>query len=140
MSLSVCFLTRNEPGAIVRAIESVKAQSSQIIVGDMGSTDHTPRAAADAGAIVVPVKWMEDFSAARHALLDQTVGDWILWMNASEQLLPEGIESLRACQHRTDAAAFFVRIRNIYDRNRPNQWMETAAIRLWKRLPDLRFE
>jgi glycosyltransferase involved in cell wall biosynthesis len=140
MSLSVCFLTRNEPLAIVRAIGSVKGVADQIIVGDMGSNDHTPRAASDAGATVVPVKWAEDFSAARHALLEHCTGDWILWMNASEQLLPEAIEPLRACQQRSDVAAFFVRIRNIFDRNRADQWMETGAIRLWKRRPDLLFQ
>jgi hypothetical protein len=140
MALSVCLLTRNEPVAIVRAISSVRGVADQILVGDLASTDDTPRAATRAGATVVPIKWAEDFSAARHALLDRATGEWILWMNASDQLLPEGIEPLRAAQQRGDVAAFFVRIRNMPSSAHPDTWMETAAIRLWKRHPDLRFE
>src|SRR3954453_22050820 len=65
MSLSICFLTRNEPVAIARAISSVKAVADQIIVGDMGSTDETPRAASAAGGAAGPAGWGGDVPAGR---------------------------------------------------------------------------
>ena len=133
MSLSVCFLTRNEAHLIGRAVRSVRAVAEQVVVADTGSADGTVEAAAAAGAAVVPFTWGDDFAAGRNYTLRHASGEWVLWMQAAEELLPEGHEALRACLARGDAFGYFVRIHNVTDPARPEVFSETADLRLFRR-------
>jgi tetratricopeptide (TPR) repeat protein len=64
------------------------------VVVDTGSTDASVALAQERRARVMPYQWSEDFAAARNAGLDAATGDWILYIDADEQLsLPAG-ESL----------------------------------------------
>ncbi|MGH7178838.1 MAG: glycosyltransferase family 2 protein, partial [Tepidisphaeraceae bacterium] len=111
MSLSVCMLTRNEESQIARAIASVRSVADQIVVADSASTDRTVEIAAQAGAQVIPFAWDDDFAAGRAYAIAQATCDWILWINASEELLPASAEPLRTGMLRADAFGYFVRIR-----------------------------
>ena len=133
MSLTVCFLTRNEAGTIERAVRSVLPVAGQVIVADTGSADGTAQAAARAGATVVGFTWGDDFAAGRNFTIRHATAEWILWMQANEELLPSSHEMLRACLAHPDAFGFFVRIRNVADPARPDQASETADLRLFRR-------
>ena len=136
MSLTVCFLTRNEAGTIERAIRSVLPVADQVIVADTGSADGTAEAAARAGATVVSFTWGDDFAAGRNFTLRHASGEWVLWMQANEELLPASHDALRACLGSVDAFGFFVRVRNVADPSRPEQAAETADLRLFRRPAD----
>src|SRR5947209_14303838 len=66
MSLSVCFLTRNEEETIGQAVRSVAAVADEILVVDTHSHDRTAARAAEAGARVLQFDWNDDFSAGRN--------------------------------------------------------------------------
>ena len=51
--------------------------------------------AADYGARVVRLDWPDDFAAARNVSLDQAAGDWIMWLDADNQISPQDVEVIR---------------------------------------------
>ena len=135
-TLSACFLTRNEERTIERAVRSVRDVADEVIVADTHSEDRTAEFAAAAGATVVQFTWGDDFAAGRDYTIRQARGDWVLWMQGSEQLLPESRSGLRECLGRADAFGFFVRIENWSADAKP-QAAETADVRIFRRRTDL---
>src|ERR1039458_754836 len=103
MSLSVCLITKDEETNIARALRSVKKVADEIVVADTGSTDNTLRIAGDFGAKIFNFVWIDDFSAARNFSISHATKDWILWLDADEELLPESRDELRRCLERKDA-------------------------------------
>ncbi len=94
--LTVCLITKNEERFLPGCLQSVRDLADQIVVVDTGSTDRTPTIAADFGAEVHEFAWRDDFAAARNAALEHARGDWILMLDADEEVTPEGREILRA--------------------------------------------
>ena len=94
--LTVCVITKNEERFIERCLESVKSIANQIVVVDTGSTDRTVEIARSFGAEVHQFEWCDDFSAARNAALEHARGDWVLILDADEELPPDQHARLRA--------------------------------------------
>jgi hypothetical protein len=139
MSLTVCLLTRNEEQALPRALKSVAPVASEVIVVDTGSTDRTVTVAAEHGAEVRPFAWDDDFAAGRNFALEQATGEWVLWLNPNEELLPAGCEALPDLLTRGDALAYAVQIQTMVQAARPDHVSETAEIRLFRRDVGLRY-
>jgi hypothetical protein len=139
MSLSVCLVTRNEAQNVPRVLRSVAGLADQVIVAETGSTDGTARVAADLGADVRPFTWSDDFAAARNHALDQATGEWVLWLNPDEELLPASHVLVRDCMARQHALAFAVVVQELASADRPEAFTETIQVRLFRRRPDLRF-
>jgi GT2 family glycosyltransferase/glycosyltransferase involved in cell wall biosynthesis/thioredoxin-like negative regulator of GroEL len=93
--LSVCLITKNEERFLAGCLASVKSLGTQIIVVDTGSTDRTVEIAHEHCAEVHQFAWCDDFSAARNEALKYATGDWILVLDADEELLPEHLETIR---------------------------------------------
>ncbi len=83
-------LAKNEADNIDRCVQALLPAVDAVYVADTGSTDGTPELAQEAGAIVVPVPWEDDFGKARRAL-DPHLGTsgWVLWVDADEFLRAE---------------------------------------------------
>jgi tetratricopeptide (TPR) repeat protein len=84
--LSVCLIARNEEKFLAQCLKSVRGLATQIVVVDTGSTDRTVEIAKEFGAEVHAFPWCDDFSAARNAALEHATGDWILSLDADEEL------------------------------------------------------
>lgn len=93
--LSVCLIAKNEEQFLPRCLASVRGLADQIVLVDTGSSDHTVELAKGHGAEVYHFAWCEDFSAARNAALAHVTGDWVLVLDADEELPPESQEPLR---------------------------------------------
>jgi hypothetical protein len=139
MTLSVCFLTRNEEQHIGRALRSVAGMADQVVVADTGSSDGTAHRAAELGAEVHQFPWDDDFGAGRNFAIDKARGDWVLWMQADEELLPASHAALQDCLSQNEVLAFFVRVQNVLAADRPDCASETSDLRLFRRLPELSF-
>lgn len=142
MSLSVCFLTRNEEANIARALRSVIGLADEVLVVDTASQDRTAQIAADMGVKVLQCQWDDDFAAGRNFTIQQATGDWILWMNADEELLAEGRsghQHLKACLGLPGAFGYFVAIQNLVQPGRLDDFVQTSDLRLFRRRPDLSF-
>lgn len=93
--LSVCLIVKNEERFLGRCLASVRGLADQIVVVDTGSTDRTIAIAQEHGAEVHPFPWCDDFSAARNAALEHATGDWILVLDADEELPAASHAALR---------------------------------------------
>jgi glycosyltransferase involved in cell wall biosynthesis len=86
--LSVCLIVKNEQRFLAQCLKSVRGLAAQLIVVDTGSTDRTVEIAREFGAEIYSFAWCDDFAAARNAALEHASGDWILMLDADEELPP----------------------------------------------------
>lgn len=93
--LSVCLIVKNEERFLGKCLESVEGLADQIVVVDTGSTDRTVEIAKQHKAEVHSFAWCDDFSAARNAALEYVTGDWVLMLDADEELPMSQHEALR---------------------------------------------
>lgn len=84
--LSLCIIVKNEEDNLLRCLKSAKDIVDEMIVVDTGSTDKTVEIAESFGARVYYYKWNNDFSAARNFAMDKAEGEWILLMDADDEL------------------------------------------------------
>lgn len=90
MSLCVIILTYNEEIHIARAIKSVAAVASQIIVIDSFSTDNTVEMASALGAVVLQNPFVNQAKQFHWALENAPVtSDWVMRLDADEVIEPE---------------------------------------------------
>lgn len=93
--LSVCMIVRDEALMLSDCLASIKEVAHQVVVVDTGSTDDTVAIAKSFGAQVHHFKWVDDFAAARNESISHATGDWILWLDADERLMPDSVDPLR---------------------------------------------
>jgi glycosyltransferase involved in cell wall biosynthesis len=91
MNLSVVIITFDEEATLGRTLASVQALvadgKGEIIVVDSGSTDRTVEIAKSFGAKVFVEEW-KGFAAQKNSAIDKATGDWILSLDADEELDP----------------------------------------------------
>ncbi|MDP4099398.1 glycosyltransferase [Paenibacillus sp. P96] len=85
-SISLCMIVKNEEEYLPKCLRSVQCIVDEIIIVDTGSTDDTVAIARAFGAKVIEMPWEDSFSAARNRGLDEATGDWILWLDADEEM------------------------------------------------------
>jgi glycosyltransferase involved in cell wall biosynthesis len=97
VKLSVVLITHNEEHNLGRTLESVKVlmgdEQGEIIVVDSGSTDRTVQIAESHGAKVFVEEW-KGFAAQKNSALDKATGDWILSLDADEEVEPTLAEEI----------------------------------------------
>jgi glycosyltransferase involved in cell wall biosynthesis len=87
--LSVVIITHNEEANIGRTLASVQPLvadgKGEIIVVDSGSTDRTVEIAKSYGAKVFVEEW-KGYAAQKNSAIDKASGDWILSLDADEEI------------------------------------------------------
>ena len=100
--LSLSMIVRNEEARLATCLASVKGFADEMVVIDTGSVDATVAVAEQAGACVEQMEWPGDFAPARNHALQYLKGDWVLVLDADEQLRPEVVPSLKALMAQPD--------------------------------------
>ena len=100
--LSLSMIVRNEEARLATCLASVKGFADEMVVIDTGSVDATVAVAVQAGARVEQMEWPGDFAPARNHALQYLKGDWVLVLDADEQLRPEVVPSLKALMAQPD--------------------------------------
>ena len=93
--LSVCLITWNEERNLPRALRSLEGIADEIVIVDCESQDRTKEIAAAHGAKVITRAWT-DFAEQKNFAAAATSSDWILSLDADEELSSELRESLLA--------------------------------------------
>lgn len=86
--ITATVITLNEEARLPRALESVRGVADEIIVVDSGSTDNTCTVAQRLGAKVIEHPWT-DYSDQKNFAASQAAHEWILNLDADEELSPE---------------------------------------------------
>ena len=89
-------IVRNEETCLGSCLASVKDFVDEMVLLDTGSSDSTISIAEAAGAIVEQIPWPGDFAPARNTALEFVKGDWVLVLDADEQLCAECIPQLKS--------------------------------------------
>ncbi len=108
--LSLGLITRDEAENLERCLASVRGIVDEVVVVDTGSTDGTVRLARRLGARVWQVPWQEDFSRARNEVLARAAGEWVLTLDADEELDRGSGAGLRELLAATDEPRFSVEV------------------------------
>jgi glycosyltransferase involved in cell wall biosynthesis len=140
-TLAVCVIARNEEEFIGACLESVRGVADEMIVVDTGSTDRTSDIARALGARVEFFAWCDDFAAARNAAIDAAAADWILMLDADEELDPEcmpGLQSLIAKALPGDSIGYSVLVDN-RRRDESEASVRHCVTRLFPRRSDFRY-
>jgi glycosyltransferase involved in cell wall biosynthesis len=93
-TLSVAIITLNEAANLPRTLASVRF-AGEIVVLDSGSTDQTTQIAESAGARLIEEPW-KGFARQKNAAIASTAGDWVLSLDADEEVSPELAEEIQA--------------------------------------------
>jgi glycosyltransferase involved in cell wall biosynthesis len=94
LSLSVVIITLNEEANLGRTLQSV-AWADEIVVVDSGSTDRTREIAESFHAKVYVEPW-RGFAAQKNFAIGKASGDWVLSLDADEEVEPALAEEIRA--------------------------------------------
>jgi tetratricopeptide (TPR) repeat protein len=133
-TLSVCLIARDEESCIGRCLRSVRGWADEIVVVDTGSSDRTPEIARRYGASVHSRPWRDDFSDARNSAIERARGDWILFLDADEEIDAENRSRITRLLSRGDrVAAYRVSIRNIMPEGRVGGEFVNRYPRLFRR-------
>ena len=92
--LSVIIITRNERANIVRCLKSVEF-ADEIVVVDQASTDGTVEIVKSFGARLTVTDDWPGFGVQKNRALDLATGDWILSIDADEELPLELTQQIR---------------------------------------------
>lgn len=131
-------IVKDEEELLGNCLMSIKDVVSEIIIVDTGSTDNTTSIAESFGASLIHHPWQNDFSAARNAGLVHATGDWILFLDADEELNPDSVDEIKRLSEYKDADGFFLKVYNHFGQ-KGKEASINPAIRMFKNREEYRF-
>jgi glycosyltransferase involved in cell wall biosynthesis len=93
-TLSAVLITLNEEANLPRTLKSV-SWAQEMVVVDSGSTDATVEIARKAGARVFAEPW-KGFAAQKNSAIEHAAGEWILSLDADEEVSPKLAREIQA--------------------------------------------
>lgn len=113
--LTVGIIFKNELRCLERCLKSLQplreAISCEVVMADTGSTDGSREIAERYADVLFDFPWINDFSAARNAVINRSSGIWYLTIDSDEWLDPdisELVSFLRAHKRRKEIVATVV--------------------------------
>nr|WP_207643909.1 glycosyltransferase [Desulfosporosinus acidiphilus] len=137
-TVSLCMIVKNEADCLPASLKSVQGLVNEMIVVDTGSNDRTPDIALAWGAKVIPFAWTGDFSAARNFSLENASSDWILVLDADEELQTVNVDSFFELLNNRQVEGYFLTIKSYLGPSLGES--EDQAVRLFRNKPEYRFE
>ncbi len=110
--LSLAMIVKNEAETLPHCLRSVQGLVDEIVIVDTGSSDGTVNLAHTFGAKVVHEPWRDDFSAARNTSLAHCTGDWVLVLDADEEVDAASFGEFRRITGTSTPPALRLTIRN----------------------------
>lgn len=158
-TVGLSMIVKNGADVLRPCLESARRVVSQIVMADTGCTDDTVKIAQEFGATVIPVPWEDHFAKARNAALALMTTEWVLVLDADEELDRDAVNSISALLQSPDVGGYVTPIRN-YMASRFNRGWDRVGVpndhrherakeapsyithencRLFRRLPEIYF-
>ncbi len=133
-------IVKDEEKALPQCLNSLAAADpqgwiSERIVLDTGSSDNTVTLAQQLNCEVFHYEWNNDFAAARNHCIEHATGDWILVLDADEQLVPDALAPLHPLLQQTNVIAINLLRQEVGASQSPY----SLVSRLFRRHPELNF-
>lgn len=132
--VSLCIITRDEEASLPRCLASARF-ADDVVVLDSGSTDRTVELARAAGARVF-VEPFRGHVAQKARAVELARNDWVLCLDADEELSPELAAAVGRALERPDGAAGFELARKTWYAGRfieHSGWWPEWRLRLYDR-------
>lgn len=132
-TLTLCLIVRDEAELLPACLDAAVPQADEVVVVDTGSTDETVAIARSYGARVLEVPWEGSFASPRNVALAAAHGDWILFLDADEQLQGD----VRPLLSRTWREVFLLPMTNLTGDG--SDASVHPALRLWRNRRSYRY-
>ncbi|HET7098722.1 MAG TPA: glycosyltransferase family 2 protein [Patescibacteria group bacterium] len=133
--ISVVINTLNEAKNLPQAIASIKNLASEIVVVDMESDDETVEIAKKLGARVFGHKRVGYVEPARNFAISKASGDWILILDADEEISPDLAKEIKDIVNSHQADYYRIPRKNIIFGHfmKHSRWWPDYNIRFFKK-------
>ena len=158
-TIALSMIVRDEESTLPACLESVKDLVDEMVIADTGSKDGTQEVARRFGARCVSIPWEDDFARARNQALGGIRCDWVLSMDADEQLDENAKRVLPCLLEASVTDGYYVTIYDYVLNSDANVWdypaktnrcefapaqrfpayIEHANIRLFRHRPEIYF-
>lgn len=141
--IQAAIIVRDEAEHLERCLTSLAPLVDGVVVVDTGSVDDTVAVARRHGAVLDHVPWQGDFATPRNRSLDLIDAEWVLYVDADEELV--------APDSAADPAAHPARLREMLAADTEHMafrvrfvprlgWTPYREYRLWRNRPSIRFD
>lgn len=134
---SIGMIFKNEIRCLERCLKSLeplrKAVPCELVMADTGSTDGSRKIAEKYADVLFDFEWVDDFAAARNAVMDRCSGQWYLSIDADEWLKEDIDELLLFTKAKTiaqDYAAVNIRNYKTDQLEKVDQYVDFKAVRM----------
>lgn len=145
--LSIGIIFKNEIRCLERCVKAFQplrdAVPCELIMADTGSDDGSREIAEKYADIFFDFPWVNDFAAARNALMERASGEWFLTVDADEWLekdVSELINFFNTPSLRKKFNGCALIIRNYTNSNLEGDYSDFLAIRMIKRSTGICYE
>ncbi len=112
--ISVVLAVYNEEENLARCLDSIKNLAWEIVVVDGGSTDNTVKIAKKYDARVIETDNPLNFHINKNKAIDAARGDWILQLDADEQVTDELAQEIKEATTRPDVDGYWIPRLNLF--------------------------
>lgn len=142
--LSIGMIFKNESRCLERCLKSLeplrRALPCELVMADTGSDDGSREIAEKYADILLDFPWIEDFSAARNAVMDRCCGKWYLSIDADEWLDGDIEELTRFLQGQSGKAECAdIVVRSYMREDSMREYQDARLIRLLRMSTGVRF-
>lgn len=145
-TLTIGMIFRNDALHLERCLKALaplrEALPCELIMADTGSDDGSRQIAFRYADLLFDFPWIDDFSAARNAVIKKASGEWYLSIDSDEYLdsdISELIAFLKSDnRNQTDICSLV--IRNYISAEEPGKYSDFFAMRLMRMSAGLRFK
>ncbi|GAA0182578.1 TPR domain-containing glycosyltransferase [Clostridium sediminicola] len=138
--ISLCMIVKNEEDNLERCLKSAEGIADEIIIVDTGSTDSTVEIAKKYTSNVYFYQWHNDFSAARNFSVSKAKGDWILILDADDEIVSKYKNDIRELTKDDSVDVYCFNTLNLINENDINNIILNLNPRLFKNKPDYRYK
>ncbi|MGB9791642.1 MAG: tetratricopeptide repeat-containing glycosyltransferase family 2 protein [Thermacetogeniaceae bacterium] len=138
-TIGLVMIVRDEEENLTACLESVRGVVDEIVIVDTGSRDRTVEIARRYTDCVYNYPWDDDFSAARNYAIERSSCDWLLSMDADEELGGSCGDLRTLVDEAGGYEAFFLPLYN-QEAYYPGGYTVFPVLRLFRNLPDYRFQ
>ncbi len=135
--ISLCMIMRDEEEHLARCLASVQGVVDEIVIVNTGSVNRSIEIAESFGATILHEEWHGDFAAPRNTGIDAATGEWILVLDADEELI-DGAR-LRDLLHDEDIEGYCLREVNFIGEELGVESVVNSAFRLFRNRPAYRY-
>lgn len=132
-------IVKDAEETVIRAIASLRPFCSEIVIVDTGSSDRTPEICQNAGAELYFFQWPGSFSEARNHALRLCRAEWLIAIDADEELSNFPIAQIRHLLADKNIGGLNVRIRNLLGDKSDSVQTTHYYTRIFRNRKDIRY-